>query len=68
MDCEMPEMDGFAASKLIRQSNSSVYILGVTGNNRDSYIQKAKENGMNDLKTKPLQLKELLAIILKFCD
>ena len=35
MDCEMPIMDGYEASKMIRESGSTVMIVGISGHSGD---------------------------------
>ena len=52
MDCNMPILDGYEASKKIRsecQANRLLQpvIVAITGHTEDSYLQKAYESGMN---------------------
>jgi CheY-like chemotaxis protein len=66
MDWEMPEMDGLMCCKTIRgmeksgELNAHVPILGVTANVRPEQIAIAKENGMDDILSKPFRVSELL--------
>jgi CheY-like chemotaxis protein len=66
MDWEMPEMDGLMCCKTIRgmeksgELNAHVPILGVTANVRPEQIVIAKENGMDDILSKPFRVPELL--------
>ncbi len=58
MDVMMPDMDGFEACKMIRNSDKGNYtqILMVTGLEDTESIKKAFEAGANDFVTKPLNL------------
>ncbi len=58
MDCHMPIMDGFEATKAIRklEKKSSQYtpIIAITANALQSNIEKCTKTGMNDYVTKPV--------------
>jgi CheY-like chemotaxis protein/HPt (histidine-containing phosphotransfer) domain-containing protein len=63
MDCLMPEMDGYAATRAIRsefQGSRRVTIIGVTANALHGDRQRCLDAGMNDYLSKPL-LAEALA-------
>jgi PAS domain S-box-containing protein len=69
MDCEMPELDGYQATKQIRDLASSVLdhqvpIVALTANTVTMNREKAIMAGMNDYLSKPLQ-PELLAATLR---
>lgn len=59
MDIEMPIMNGYEASKIIRTENSEVPIIALTSNNSDDDILKTKEVGMNEHLSKPIQVQTL---------
>ena len=64
MDCQMPEMDGFAATRAIRGSESDLGetrlpIIALTANAMMGDRQKCLESGMDDYISKPLKLSEL---------
>ncbi|MES2704929.1 MAG: response regulator [Bacteroidota bacterium] len=68
MDMQMPELDGFEASKLIRRHLPyPTPIVGITANTvKDTapYL----DAGMNDVLTKPYNEEKLTGIILKWID
>jgi signal transduction histidine kinase/CheY-like chemotaxis protein len=67
MDCEMPVMDGFTASKHIRALPSDQTILtpiiALTAHAMTAHKDKAKESGMNGFVTKPLERDDLVNTI-----
>ena len=65
MDCRMPVMDGFEATRRIRENEKNqtlahVPIIAMTGNAFDSDRQKCFEAGMDDFISKPVE-PEILA-------
>lgn len=61
MDCGMPEMDGFEATKEIRKKEKelekdAVTIVALTAHALDEVRGRCEAAGMNDFLTKPLQL------------
>ena len=75
MDCEMPIMDGYDASKKIRefeaanQKSGKVFknttIVGLSGNSGDVFVRKCKQSGMSDSLTKPVAIEMLSKVIEK---
>lgn len=65
MDCEMPEMDGFEATREIRRREEGAInhlpIMALTGHVSDEDAQKCREAGMDKVVTKPLTLPALRA-------
>ncbi len=61
MDCEMPEMDGYEATSLIRQQKSDhrLPIIALTGNASPEDAQRCRDAGMDDVVTKPVTLPAL---------
>ncbi|MFD0989045.1 ATP-binding protein [Mariniflexile jejuense] len=65
MDIHMPEIDGWEATRIIRQTDKNVIIFGLSANVTTEAINKAIENGMNNYLTKPFK-KEHLHKLLQF--
>ena len=66
MDLTLPLMDGFAATKLIRQNEQlkNVPIIAVTAHKEEEFRSDAKASGFDAYVTKPIDvnwLKELIA-------
>jgi CheY-like chemotaxis protein len=64
MDCRMPGMDGYLATKIIRQlpgPESRVPIIALTASAFKEDREKAFESGMNDFIAKPYHAWELVA-------
>jgi two-component system, sensor histidine kinase and response regulator len=74
MDCLMPEMDGYAASRAIRELEKSlaptwpapVYIIAMTANAMQGDREKCLAAGMDDYVSKPVRLPDLEAAIERF--
>lgn len=72
MDCQMPDMDGFTATREIRHRELSgaligrVPILALTANALKGDRELCLEAGMDDYLTKPLQPAQLRAMLSKF--
>lgn len=70
MDCQMPEMDGYAATAFIRQSktiaNNQIPIIAITANAMSGDREKVLAAGMNDYITKPLEFGRVRATLLKW--
>ena len=64
MDCQMPEMDGYQATKAIREGdagkdNENITIIALTANAMQGDKEKCLAAGMNDYLSKPLDLAAL---------
>ncbi len=71
MDCQMPVMDGFEATKQIRgfeaaAINSNIPIVAMTASAMKGDKEKCLEAGMNDYLSKPISLNNLKQILEKY--
>ncbi len=67
MDCQMPSMDGFEASRQIRSLKSKQpAIIAVTANALVGERERCLEAGMDDYLSKPFQAEELVAVVKKW--
>ena len=70
MDIQMPIMNGLEASKLIRAMErpdaKDILIVGVSANAFSEDVQKAKQNGMNEYISKPIDMSKLFEAIKKY--
>ncbi len=65
MDVQMPIMNGYEASILIRQRGYRVPIVAVTANAVKGEREKCIETGMDDYLTKPFKSKDLIPYLQK---
>lgn len=67
MDIQMPNMDGYEASRAIRKldrpDTKNLPIIAMSANAFADDIRKAKESGMNTHVAKPIDIKKLMAAI-----
>jgi CheY-like chemotaxis protein len=67
MDCQMPTMDGFEASRQIRQLiQPQPIIIAVTANALVGERERCLNAGMDDYLSKPFQAEQLVAVVRKW--
>ena len=71
MDCQMPEKDGFQTTEEIRSRksgviNPDVLIIALTAHAMDGDREKCIKAGMNDYIAKPVRVKELDKLLLRW--
>jgi len=67
MDIKMSGMDGYEATRLIRQFNTDVVIIAQTAFGKINDFEMAKQAGCNDYISKPINLDALRKMIAKHC-
>ena len=72
MDIQMPNMDGYKATKVIRrlsdQQKANLPIIAMTANAFEEDRKKAFRMGMNGHIAKPIKVEELMAVLAEFLD
>ena len=65
MDLSMPEMDGWTATRLIKQDNqtSSIPLIALTAHVLPGDRQRAVDSGCDEYITKPMDLLELVETV-----
>ncbi|MEE4251763.1 MAG: 7TM diverse intracellular signaling domain-containing protein [Alcanivoracaceae bacterium] len=68
MDCEMPVMDGYEATRQIRQLEqqhnlSPLLIIGLSAHATADYVQRARQAGMDDYLSKPVTRDQVLQLL-----
>lgn len=70
MDCQMPKMDGYQASREIRKHEATLGthtpIIAITAHAMADDQANCREAGMDDFLTKPFMMKDLLDILKKW--
>jgi len=67
MDCQMPEMDGFEATNLIRRNETDIGrhtpIIGLTAQAMEGDRERCLQAGMDDYLSKPATLERLKSLV-----
>ena len=66
MDIQIQQLDGYAATALIRQNHASLPIIAMTAHAGDRYRDECLAAGMNDYLTKPLDASLLIETVRKY--
>jgi signal transduction histidine kinase/DNA-binding response OmpR family regulator/HPt (histidine-containing phosphotransfer) domain-containing protein len=67
MDLQMPEMDGYTATRAIRQAgHTALPIIAMTADAMSGVAESCREAGMNDYVTKPIDPPELFAALARW--
>ncbi|NHM02858.1 ATP-binding protein [Flavobacterium difficile] len=65
MDIHMPVLNGFEASKKIRELGITTPIIALTASDKNEIINEMAINGINDVLVKPFEIRDLQIIIEK---
>jgi two-component system sensor histidine kinase/response regulator len=65
MDIQMPDIDGYRATKMIRQQGSKVRIVACSAHAFEADIERSVEEGLDGHLSKPVVLGELNALLLR---
>lgn len=66
MDINMPEMDGFSATRAMRRAGIDTPVIATTAHAVAGYREKCVESGMNDYVTKPINPKVFFSTLVKW--
>ena len=71
MDCQMPTLDGYTATRLIREGDAGDWlkntpIIAMTADVMNDNRKECTEAGMNDFIGKPFDPEKLKALIVKW--
>jgi len=67
MDCRMPIMDGYCATRQLRSDNYIKPIIALTAGTTTAEREECLRAGMNDILCKPYQSVELKSMLAKWC-
>lgn len=63
MDVQMPILDGYATTSIIRKRNIDIPVIALTANAMEGDREKCLKSGMNDYLSKPVMSRDLMEII-----
>ena len=66
MDIQMPTMDGYEATKHIREIDKDIPIIALSANVMKEDIEKSKKVGMNEHLKKPIDVEKLYDVLLRY--
>ncbi len=66
MDIQMPKKNGYETTKIIRQKNQIIPIIGMSANAFCDDILKGKACGMTNYLSKPVEAKKIIEAIIKY--
>lgn len=68
MDINMPKINGFETTKIIRKRGYTIPVIAVTAFEKQEIIEKAREAQINDVIAKPFEAYKLFKMIRKYVE
>jgi CheY-like chemotaxis protein len=71
MDCQMPDLDGYAATRQLREiegQDRHTWIVAMTANSLEGDREKCLATGMDDYISKPVKIEDLRAALERFSN
>ncbi|MFA5455199.1 MAG: ATP-binding protein [Sulfurimonas sp.] len=68
MDLQMPVMDGYEATKIIREIDKDIPIIALSANAMIEEVEKTKAYGMNEHLAKPIDVEKLFTTLSKYIN
>lgn len=66
MDCQMPKMDGYDATRRLRELGIKIPIVAMTAHTLSGDREKCLDSGMNDYLSKPISVEKLASVLEKW--
>lgn len=66
MDIQMPIIDGYEATKIVRETDRDIPIIALTANAMKKDVEKTKKAGMNEHLNKPVDVKKLYEALFQY--
>jgi signal transduction histidine kinase/ActR/RegA family two-component response regulator len=68
MDLQMPVMDGYEATRIIREIDKDIPIIALSANAMIEEVEKTKAYGMNEHLAKPIDVEKLFTTLSKYIN
>ncbi|WP_429884722.1 response regulator [Geoalkalibacter halelectricus] len=68
MDCQLPGLDGFETTRILRQRGFGMPIIAMTAHTQKDDVQRCMDAGMDDFLAKPFRQQELFNVLDKWLN